>query len=913
MQRFIDEVLDSLTETYDSLEDLVFVLPNKRAGTFLLKAISSRLDRTIFAPKIISIETFLESLSGLKLAPHTFQLFELYKAYTEITLTPDSFHDFLNWASALLRDFNEIDRYLVDQHKLFAYLSDIHEIKQWGISPDSTPMIKQYLQFWKDLGPLYDRFLSNLKDKGYAHSGAIYRAASEHISDYIQKNPDTKHVFIGFNALTKAESQVIQAIVTRTESSIYWDIDKALLQDKDHDASFFIRQYQTKWKKLIEEGLLGITEHYSKKKNIQVIGVPKRVSQAQYVGNLVNDRVSDNGNKALEDVAVVLGDESLLNPLLHTLPEEIRQVNITMGYPLEKTSLASFFKQLLNIYAIQDRTGWPIKSVAALLGHAYVSRFLGKQAASALSELSITIRESRQVIIRPDQLRTDQDDNSKIQLLFPDSGLTAKSALERINTIIAHLKAQSDEEEKKIELEHLYGFYRIFNQLQTFIAEYPFLDDLTSLSNLFENLLRLETIDMRGEPLQGLQVMGMLESRVLDFETVIITSVNEGILPAGKSDVSLIPFDVKSQFGLPTYKEKDAIYTYHFYRLLQRARQVYLLYNTEPDVLIGGEKSRLIMQVLNDSLLQGQVQESIAITKDEVIPRREVIIEKTPRLLDAIKARSEKGLTPTLLASYIRDPLEFYKKAILQISDRSDDIQYIDPMAMGTIIHNAAEVLYSPLIGQVLSKSLLEKQKQRIPEIVEAQFQAELPKDAYSTGKNHLAFHVVLHQLQRLLQYDIQLSQAHQIEIIALEKPLSLELSVPGVEYRVRLKGVADRIDHCDGRLRIIDYKTGGLRGNELRVSSWDELISKESRQKAFQVLCYALMAGESYKTTSMTAGILSFKHLHRGLVPFEFKIERQIQSDITTSELELFREQLILLLQKICDPKTPFEERLAS
>ena len=913
MQRFIDEVLDSLTETHDSLDKLVFILPNKRAGTFLLEAIAKRLDRTIFAPQIISIEAFLEKLSGLKLAPHTLQLFELYKAYTEITPNPDTFHDFLNWASSLLRDFNEIDRYLVDQQKLFSYLSDIHEIRQWGISEESTPMISQYLQFWKDLGPLYDRFLSNFKEKGYAYSGAIYRAATEHISEYIQQHSDTQHVFIGFNALTKAESQVIQAILKHTKSSIFWDIDKVLLEDKDHDASFFIRQYQSKWDILSKQGVLGITEHYSRKKNVEIIGVPKRVSQAQYVGNLVHNRLRAKGDNALQDTAIILGDESLLNPLLHTLPEEIKQVNITMGYPLEKSPLASFFRQILEMYSIQDTSGWPAKSVNAMLNHAYVSRFIGEQAVTVLNELNASIRTSRLVKIRPKQLQNDRDIDDKIQLLFPHSVLNAKSAIKCINGIIAQLKAQFDEQEKKLELEYLYGFYRIFNQLQAFVNEYPFLDDIASLSNLYENLLQLETIDMQGEPLHGLQVMGMLESRVLDYETVMITSVNEGILPAGKSDTSLIPFDVKREFGLPTYKEKDAIYTYHFYRLLQRASNIYLLYNTEPDVLIGGEKSRLIMQLQNDPVLRGQIHDSIALTQDEVIPRQGVIIEKTPQLLETLKARAEKGLTPTLLASYIRDPLEFYKKAILHISDRSEEIQFIDPMAMGTIIHNAAEMLYAPLIGQILTKPLLETQKQRIPEIVAAQFQAELPKNSYATGKNHLAFHVVLHQLHRLIQHDIQASQAHQVELLALEKPLNIELSVPGVTYPVRLKGVADRIDRCDGRLRIIDYKTGGLIGNELRISSWEELISKESRQKAFQVLCYALMAKESYETNSMTAGILSFKHLNRGMVPFEYKIEKQVHSNITSVELDNFRNQLTQLLHKICDPKTPFTEGLTS
>jgi len=912
MRRFLDEVLDALDETHDSFEDLVFILPNKRAGTFLLNAVAKRAQKTAFAPRILSIEELLEKLSGLKYASRTLQLFELYHAYQQVVADPEPFHEFLNWAGPVLQDFNEIDRYMVDPEKLFAYLSDIHEIRQWGITEDSTPMIQNYLKFWKDLYPLYTSFLSNLKSKGYAHPGGIYKLAAEKADTYVHEHSGIAHVFIGFNALTTAETKIIQNFLQLSHNTIYWDMDSVLLQDSDHDASYFLRQYQLQWERIKKEGPLGISAHYSASKKIHAVGVPKRVSQAQYVGNLLNTLVEQDAQLS-EDLAVVLGDESLLNPLLHSMPESIKQMNITMGYPLEKIPLAAFFKQLLTVFSRQEHAGWPVKSILELMDQPYFLKLFHGSASEVVPILKTQLQTSAQTNISPEQLRNDSDKGELLATLFPRKPISAREAIEHITRVITHLKDLFDLGQKQIELEYLHGFYRIFNQLSAHVHEYSFLKDVQSLLPLYESLVQLEHIDLRGEPLQGLQIMGMLESRVLDYETVIITSVNEGILPAGKSDSSLIPFDVKREFGLPTYKEKDAIYTYHFYRLLQRAKQIYLVYNTEPDVLLGGEKSRLIMQLQSDPVHRENFIDSLAVSKDELVPKQAITIQKTPKLMETLATKLYQGISPTLLATYIRDPLEFYKKAVLDIPDTSPDSSLIDAMMLGTLTHKAAERLYEPLKRQVLSVTLLQEQKGRIVLIVDQLFKQTFPKAGSARGRNYLAYHVVLHYLKRLLDHDIQTAKQHQLTILDLETKLDLELKVPGLGSPVRLRGVADRIDRCDDGLRIIDYKTGGLVSNELRISSWIDLIQNEKRQKAFQVLCYALMVSQAYPDMDFSAGIISFKQLKKGFIPFEFKTGRKAESNITNNELKLFKEQLILLLQEICNVALPFEERLIS
>ena len=912
MKRFLDEVLDALSETHDSFEDLIFILPNKRAGTFLINALGKKAKKTAFAPRIISIEEMLEEISGLKYASQTLQLFELYQAYLKTTKDPELFHEFLNWAGLVLQDFNEIDRYMVDPEKLFAYLSDIHEIKQWGIEADSTSMVENYLKFWKELYPLYVSFSNNLSSKGYAHAGGIYRKAAENTDTYLNIHPGQAHVFIGFNALTEAESNVIQKFLRSPNNMIFWDIDRILLEDTDHDASFFMRQYEVQWERLKEEGMRGISTHYSAPKTIHAIGVPKRVSQAQYVGKLLEKLVSKEAPIPSE-VAVVLGDESLLNPMMHSMPESVKQMNITMGFPLEKIPLAAFFKQILAIFSQQERTGWPVKSITDFWDQPYFFRLFQENQSEPLNTLRAQLNTSTDTVIRPGQIRCKADIDGILPILFPERPLSSSQAIQHVNKIIALMKAQFDSGNKRIELEYLHGFYRVFNQLSVHIGAYSFLSDLQSLLPLYDNLLQIERIDLRGEPLQGLQIMGMLETRVLDYETVIITSVNEGILPAGKTDTSLIPFDVKREFGLPTYKEKDAIYTYHFYRLLQRAKNIYLVYNTEPDVLIGGEKSRLIMQLQADPIHREHFQESLVVSKDELVGKQVLSIPKTQRLMEALGAKLKQGISPTLLSAYIRDPMEFYKKAILNIQDSSPDSTSIEAMTLGTLTHKSAEALYKPLKGQLLSEPLLLKQKNNIPEIVESQFKETFPQSAYFKGKNYLAYHVVLQYLNRLLDYDIQAAKHHQITLLEVEKKLSLELSFSGIDTVVQLIGVADRIDRYDNHIRVIDYKTGGLESYELNISSWEELIQNEKRQKAFQVLSYALMVGEQFPGSALTAGIISFKNMNKGFVPFGFKTGRVIETGIKEIQLNHFKEQLGQLIKEICNKEFPFEERLLS
>lgn len=914
MQSFLEEVVDEVWKKYDDLENLVFILPSKRAGSFLRNNFANTTRKTLFSPEIYSIESFVEKISGLTKASNTQLLFELYNAYSSVTAAEkDNFHDFSKWGQMVLQDFNEVDRYLISTNKLFSYLTDIQELNHWYLKSERTPLMQNYIQFWKNLPHLYESYSERLLNLGIGYQGLIYRMACANLSDYKYSSKTKEHIFIGFNALNTAESYIIQEILSDNNSNIYWDIDTAFLNDTIHDAGYFIRQHKRQWSYLDKKPLKGISNYYSNTKNIQIAGVPKNVSQMKYVGHLLEQLNGSSGSK-LRNTAVVLGDETLLNPLLNTIPEAIKAVNITMGFPLSKTPLAGMFMQFFELYTQEDKRGLFYKGVFAFLSNNYVQMMLSGEDDFELTALTDEIKRNNWTYINTEKLeRLGNEFNVAVSLLFlkqkPSPELFLNKCLQLVNILKERLDANND----TVALEYLYHFHSLFKQLMAMIDTYPFIDDLKSLYGLFKEILSSETIDFQGEPMEGLQIMGMLESRNLDFETVIITSVNEGILPSGKGNNSFIPFDVKKEFNLPTYKEKDAVYTYHFYRLLQRAKNIYLLYNTEADVLEGGEKSRFINQLLTDTRRSQEITHLLAtplINSEIAAPQ---IIAKDQQLLTVLNNIAAKGLSPSSLTEYIRNPINFYKKSILNIEEVTEVEESIASNTFGTIIHDTLEVLYTPFIGKILSSDKLESLKDSIADIVEEQFKKTYTNNSNLSGKNLIAYHVVTRYISNFLDLEKVEADNHKIRIIGLEEKLSLQLKVPGIAIPVLLKGKLDRIDEKDGKLRIIDYKTGNTKRSDVEITDWSSISSEYESAKAFQLLCYALMFSAKNHIPNIEAGVISFKNLNAGLLSFgtkESKGSRTRNTEITQETLNLFLLELNKLISEIFNPEIPFVEK---
>ncbi|MCW5514827.1 PD-(D/E)XK nuclease family protein [Muriicola sp. Z0-33] len=914
MQSFLEEVVDEVWKKYDSLEDLVFILPSKRAGSFLRNIFASTTKKTLFSPQIYSIESFVEKISGLTKASNTQLLFELFNSYNEVVSgEKENFYDFTKWAQMVLQDFNEIDRYLISPDKLFSYLTDIQELNHWYLKSEKTPLIQNYLEFWKQLPLLYQNYTERLVELGIGYQGLIYRMACANLTDYLNAKKEVVHIFIGFNALNTAESYIIQEILSENNSDIYWDIDSSFLNDPIHDAGYFIRQHKRQWNFLQKRPLKGISNHYNGQKMIQIAGIPKNVSQMKYVGYIL-EQLRQDADEQLTNTAVVLGDETLLNPLLNTVPQAIESVNITMGFPLSKTPLSGMFKQFFELYLQEDKRGLFYKNVFAFLSNNYIQMILLGEDTNALSALINEIRKNNWAYITTENLIGLQDKFSiPLLLLFSEQKALPESFLERCLQLVNILKQKLEAAEDYTGLEYLYHFHTLFNQLMAMIKSFPYIKDLKTLYSLFKELLSSETIDFQGEPMQGLQIMGMLESRNLDFETVIITSVNEGILPSGKSGNSFIPFDVKKEFKLPTYKEKDAVYTYHFYRLLQRARNIYVLYNTEADVLEGGEKSRFINQLLTDNNKNKQITHLIATPLINTATVSLQHIKKDDQLMTDLKKLALRGLSPTSLSEYIRNPIDFYKKAVLQIPNITEVEEAIAANTFGTIIHDVLEELYTPFIGSTLSSEKLETLKPLITDLVGKHFKKTYANYSSLSGKNLIAFHVVCRYIHNFLDLEKAEADAHSIRILGLEEKLSIEMHIPGIDFPVLLKGKLDRIDERNGTLRIIDYKTGLTNKSDVEIYDWSKITTDYAFSKAFQLLCYSLMYSHKNPVSKIEAGIVSFKNLNAGLLSFGIKptkSSRKRDPDITPESINLFKSELYRLISEIFAPEIAFEEK---
>ncbi len=914
MKTFLAEVVQHIIAKKEPLENTVLVLPSKRAGTFVKHYFLKTISNTTFAPTILSIEDFIASVSGLRYAQDAELLFIFYQTYQKLTPAEkqDSFYAFLKWAPVLLQDFNEIDRHLADPEKIFSYLSAIQDLNHWSLQPEKTVLQQNYLAFWEHLPDYYQTLTEFLLQKGLGYQGLVYREAVDTIEFYIQNNQDRFFYFIGFNALNKAEDRIIQELLQQTTAEIFWDTDRFFLEDPIHEAGFFIRKHLNSWNYFREHSIKWVTSHFTTPKNIQVIGMAKNVSQANYIGKILED-LSSNSKKNLLNTAVILGDESLLNATLFAIPESVGPINITMGAPLQHTAFASFldvfFQLLISGYS---EKGWYYKKLFPLLVHPITQKLLLKEHI-ALEHFIRFIKRNNLIYIVPETL-LERIKGLSVLLEFDNNLIGALSVIHNIRNTIQTLKANHDPDDHGLFLEHLYRFAQLFNELKDLKHNYPFLGSIKELHAVYKQLVRTQTLDYQGEPLQGLQLMGVLESRNLDFETVIISSVNEGILPAGKTNNSFIPYDVKKSFQLPTYQEKDAIYAYHFYRLLQRAKSVYILYNTEPDVLRGGEKSRFIQQLIQNKPPEHSLTHQLASPELHIAEQSLRTIVKEESLIDELKALAERGFSPSSITNYIRNPNDFYVQNVLGIKQTDVIEETIAANTLGTVVHETLERLYTPYIGNYLDPELVHKMAIKAPQMVSDIFKKVYRSEYYNKGKNLLILKVAQEFVQKFLkQEETVLRAGNQIKILSLETPLTTNIQLENGQ-QIKLKGVVDRLDTFNGTIRVIDYKTGKVAANELRIHDWNLLIGDYKYSKVFQVLSYAYLLYKNGEISlPVEAGIMSFRNLNEGFLNFAVKKNvhsRNMNTLVTKEILDNYESVLKVLLTEIFNPEVPFTEK---
>jgi len=905
MVTFLEEIIDTLKEKHGSLSQCHIILPSKRAGSFFKSYLKNRVTTTGFAPTIISIEEFIEQLSGLQIIDSTELIFKSYETYlkTDAFKEKEEFETYTTWVNTLLNDFNEVDRYLVDPKQFFSYLGSIKTLEKWNVQDEQTPLIKQYLTFWDNLQQFYSALQADLLDQKIAYQGLAYRKASEAVLAYTDANKHTPHIFIGFNALNAAEQNIVQTLLSEGTSEIYWDIDSYFLNDKKHSVSRFIRGYLSQWSYYQKDRTPVLPTNYEKPKQILAVEVQKNIGQAKYIGQLLETYSQEK----LNQTTVVLADENLLLPLLHSLPNNVSSVNITMGVPLKSVPIAVFFEILIAMHATAAQSYY-YKEVLAILNHPVCSSLL-----TGVEVIGSQINERNATHLSLEDLMafSKEEDQKMLRHLFSSWEGNSKAGLHHINSIINHLKRNPNI--NKIQRVALFQLNETLEKITAFQQKYSHLKTIKTLQSLFLELIATTTIDFKGDAYSGLQIMGVLETRVLDFKNIIMASVNEGVLPAGKSNSSFITYDLKRAFNLPLYTEKDAIYTYHFYRLLQRAEDIVLLYNNHSEGINTGEKSRFLLQLEIENLPNHILKKEILSPTITIPVQALKTVEKTEALMDRLQELAGSKFSPSALTSYIRNQIEFYFQKVLRIDDTNEVEETVAANTLGTIVHESLETLYTPFLNKPLTIDGLKAIKPTIDKEVRHQFDKNFSGGVIDKGKNLLIFEVAKRYILNLINYEIEcLQSGDTITILALEKKMKVPLDIPQLNFPVFLGGTVDRVDTYNGVMRIIDYKTGAVKKGDVEIIDWEELSTDYKYSKAFQVLAYATMMVDEFNGTTCEAGIISFKNLQEGFLKFATKDSPWGKKEhaITSETIDTFKEQLTKLIVEICDPATPFTEK---
>ena len=902
---FLVKIADRLLEKFpESMEGVAVVLPSKRAVVFLKHYLSKKINKPIFLPEFYAIEEFAEQLSGLQVLDNMSLQFRLYKAYLQHPPKKvDSFDNFLNWSNVLLHDFNEIDRNIVDAKAIYSNLKNVKELEGWSVedwsfaNADLTEMQTDYSSFFEGMHLWYTSFKDSLLNENLAYQGLAYRMAAEQIA---KRDISWKKVwFVGLNALTKSEQEIVDFLKKEDIARVFWDADKFYYDNPMHEAGGFLRQQRAKWSEI---DFKGVGDYYVvEKEKFQTIACPKNTAQAKVVAEVIK-----GFSKAdLEDSksAIVLADEALLFPVLNNLPSVVKQLNVTMGSPLKNSTLFSFVEVLftMQIHAINyKKNAFYYKDVIAVVEHPYFSKIANAKAVIALKKFII---KDNIIFVSKANIHSLLLGDDKVRKLFY-IWQTVNESLQCLDDLVLLLRKSLVGKKGTIASEVLTTFSKSLLVLKKLANEVDFDFELKTLQTVLKQLVSKEMIPFKGEPLKGVQLMGILESRTLDFKNVIMLSVNEGKLPKGKSVNSFIPYDMKCYFKLPTYADSDAVFAYHFYRLLQRANNVTLVYSSETDDFGSGEKSRFITQLLSE-YKSTPIQELVYKGADLEVKNPSAIVVKNSGLETEIKNWAAKGVSPSALNKYNTCSLQFYYHYLAKIRKDDGVDEFADASTMGTAVHNALELHYP---NGLLTEAYIKEHSKAILNTVKSEFESELSVEAMKEGKNYLSLQIAQKLTKDFLKLEIKLlqeaaSQNKQVTIVGKEEELVHNLTIDGVNFK--LLGKADRVDFEGDVLRIIDYKTGKVEDTEVLITEYDEIIENPKKAKAFQLLMYAylyLKMNPQYIGFDVLAGNFSFKNLKSGLIKvskkISFKEKQAIKVD--ANALEAIEEQLELVFIQI-------------
>lgn len=936
MKSFLQHIVDDLDlQSPLALKDKCFVFPSRRACVYFNDLLQKKFhDKVLWAPTVVSIEEFVQQYTPeLTVVDEIRLLFKLYEIYKK-EAPSITFDTFYAWGQTLLKDFDEIDRYLVDASLLYKNLQEVENIDD-VFGPDEEvikaikgfqevidtsqdgKLYKEFSATWTIVGKVYNEFKASLLKDGWAYNGLCYRVLAEKLLGEALDLQVQQVVFAGFNALSKAEQQIIDRLLAKDKAMVYLDADHFYLDNEREEAGYFLRKMKKHWRNNASVKWI-LTNGFEQSKSIEIIGVSQKTAQARAaVSNL-----KENNAKT----AIALADESLLLPVLYALPAHQENLNITMGYPISGSTTGNLIKAFLR-YQVSATIGAnnmafvELNSFKKLIEQPAIQHLLPEEIHK------LTLSKSRYMssqLIADKILLTNENYRHILKPIFtPNKDIS--EAIDVLSQAILNLYLLNKDAEATHEILEeriIYAVVKYLENLQSIIASSNLKISFTILEKLVKESFKQMTAPFAGEPLASLQIMGFLETRALDFENLILLSVNEDLLPAPGNANTYIPFGIRKAFQLPTFLEHNSIYAYHFFRLLQRAKNITLIYNTQLSVIGSGEKSRFILQLLNhfdneSSPVKVNHINLLPQLATEEITQPPLVYEKTGAVLKKLEDHvasfsHQRPLSPTALTDYLTCSLRYYFSRILKIREPEEPSAEIDARIFGNILHNILESVYEPWIGKEVTKSNLEAiLKNKLVGIVDEAFEGYDKK----SGEISFARHVILYIAKRLIQNDLKDTPIKIIDLESKTNPLIYDLPLANGDT-IPLGGKIDRLDKIivnnQAVTRVLDYKTGKVElksrkfnRKELAIDEYMQAYFDEPKYKSgFQIYFYTLLHKRNFPEQAINGGILGVKKIGKGV-----DYLREEEAPIDNEIIDEFEQNLIRVLEELLDKDVPFSQ----
>lgn len=862
METFLKQVAHDLyNKTEGNFTKVAIVFPNKRASLFFNEYLAQESDRPIWSPTYVSISELFRQSSDLSIADPIKLVCDLYKVFQKATGSKETLDDFYFWGEMLIADFDDADKNMADTHALFSNLKDLNELMDnydfleegqkealsqffHNFSINQVTELKQrFISMWNVLGDIYAEYKALLESQSIAYEGMLYRQVIEQLD--VEALPYNKYIFVGFNVLNKVEHTLFKKLNEAGKAMFYWDYDTFYLNKTPHEAGEFIRRNLRDFPSELPASFF---DNLNQPKEVTFIESPTENGQVRYLPQWIRENLTSQE----KETAVVLCNEALLQPVLHALPDNVKHINITMGFPLSQTPAYSFVNALMELHTSgynPNNGRYLFAEVISVLKHPYT-----RQLSPEAEKLEQTLTRDNRFYPLPSELKQD----NVLELLFTprrnnlDLCSMLSEALKEVAVIYQQQAASHSDAFDQLYRESLFKTYTLVNRFHTLIESKELNVQAGTFQRLLTRVMSSSSIPFHGEPAIGMQVMGVLETRNLDFRHLIMLSVNEGQLPKAGGDSSFIPYNLRKAFGMTTIDHKIAVYAYYFYRLMQRAEKVTLVYNTATDGINRGELSRFMLQFLIEwgyPVLRKQLE--AAQSPQDSTP---IIIEKTPDIMERMKSvfdirNNPKALiSPSALNCYLDCPLKFYYKYVALLSAPDEVTADIDSAKFGSIFHYAAEHIYKDLTahGKLISKENLEtllKDEVRLQTYVDNGFKElffNLPPNEQPeyNGIQLINSAVIVKYIQQLLRNDLRYAP---FTFIGSEQRIfeNIEICTSTGDIQSRIGGIIDRIDSKGESLRIVDYKTGGDADTPANVQSLF-IPDKKRSNYVFQTFLYA-------------------------------------------------------------------------